>query len=62
VQHAVQQVGRPEGVERRLHDRVAQPAHRVEPAALGERQVADDGLLGRVGAAPVAGPAWDACQ
>jgi hypothetical protein len=57
VQHPVQQIGRPEGVERRLRHRVAQAADRVEPAPLREGQVADDGLLRGVRSSPVASPA-----
>ena len=54
----MQQIGRPERVGRGPRDGVSQTADGIEPAALLEREVADDRLLSRVGAAPVTCPAW----
>lgn len=57
VEDAVHQVGGPEKVGLGARHGVAQAAERVEVATRLERERADDGFLGRVGASPVAGPA-----
>jgi hypothetical protein len=57
VEEAVDEVASKVEAERALDDRVAVRAEAAERLARGEAEVADDGLVGRVGAAPVAGPA-----
>lgn len=55
----MEQVSGPVGVERRRGDGVSKVAGGGEGEADRVGQVADDGLLRGVGAAPVASPAWE---
>lgn len=61
VEDAVEEVGGPEGVELGVGDVVAQAADGSQGAADLKGERADDGLLGGVGAAPVARPAGLGC-